>query len=380
MAIKSYKKKDGKTYYMFQVDLPSDPLTGKRRQVCRRGFKTRSEASIAMGRILSGGEKKDYTKSTYQSVYEIWAPIYKETVKESAYQKTTSHFRNHILPALGEYRVAAVTPQIMQGAVNDWAKKLVGYRKVLNYASAVFKHAMRLGMIKTNPCDLILSPKGKTSPKEDNPDDNYYTKEELEEFLSIAEEGMSDRWYTFFRLLAYTGMRRGEALALTWEDVDFKANQIEISKNLTLGINYVPIIQEAKTESGKRVIDIDLETMKILKSWKSAQRKELTALGHGLKIRGQLVFNAPRSNGTLSLPQAGHRLDALYKKHNLKRITPHGFRHTHCSILFEAGATIPQVQKRLGHKDIRTTMNIYNHVTRKKQQETVEIFTNYMSM
>ena len=63
----------------------------------------------------------------------------------------------------------------------------------------------------------------------------------------------------------------------------------------------------------------------------------------------------------------------------IRLITPHGLRHTHCSLLFEAGATLKEVQDRLGHADIKTTMNIYAHVTEKKKEETAVKFAEYLA-
>ena len=73
------------------------------------------------------------------------------------------------------------------------------------------------------------------------------------------------------------------------------------------------------------------------------------------------------------------KLDRIIKKNELKRITIHGFRHTHCSLLFEAGASVKEVQDRLGHSDIQTTMNIYAHVTEKAKEKTAEKFAKYVN-
>ncbi|MEG0267701.1 MAG: tyrosine-type recombinase/integrase, partial [Carnobacterium sp.] len=84
-------------------------------------------------------------------------------------------------------------------------------------------------------------------------------------------------------------------------------------------------------------------------------------------------------NDLMQPPKVGQILDSLFKKYDLKRITAHGFRHTHCSILFEAGASIKEVQDRLGHSDVQTTMNIYAHVTEKAKEKTAEKFANYVN-
>lgn len=68
----------------------------------------------------------------------------------------------------------------------------------------------------------------------------------------------------------------------------------------------------------------------------------------------------------------------VQKKYNLKQISTHKLRHTHCSLLFEAGASLKEVQDRLGHSDVKTTMDIYTHVTKKAKDEAIQKFTKYM--
>lgn len=71
---------------------------------------------------------------------------------------------------------------------------------------------------------------------------------------------------------------------------------------------------------------------------------------------------------------------SIQEKYNLKRVTTHGLRHTHCSLLFEAGVPIERVQDRLGHSDIQTTMNIYTHVSEKIKEDTDEQFAKFMEI
>jgi len=171
-------------------------------------------------------------------------------------------------------------------------------------------------------------------------------------------------------------MRKGEALALTWDDLEGSA--VSVTKTLTLGKNNKKIIQSTKSEAGDRKVELDDETISILKEWKHQQAQELLELKIISFNRNRLIFTNSIENKYLNLPRPGQMMDKVINKHKLKRITPHGFRHTHCSLLFEAGATLKEVQDRLGHEDIRTTMDIYAHVTEGKKQETVSKFIKYM--
>lgn len=183
--------------------------------------------------------------------------------------------------------------------------------------------------------------------------------------------------YAFFRLLAYSGMRKGEALALTWKDINFNKNTISINKTVTMVENNKLVIQTPKTLSSIRIIYMDDETMSVLKKWRSKQSHILYMDGK-TSLNDRLLFS--KNDGSLLHPtRPNNWMHQLTKRYGLKYISCHGFRHTHASILFQAGATIKEVQNRLGHADAKTTLNVYTHVTQKEQNETALKFANYLN-
>lgn len=207
---------------------------------------------------------------------------------------------------------------------------------------------------------------------------NFYSKEELELFFNCLEKENDYQIYTLFRLLAFSGTRKGELLALTWNDIDFKNNTIKINKAVSRGLNSRLLIKAPKTKSSVRDISIDTITMKILKQWRLIQKENYLKLGFNTLKSNQLVFSN-NNNEFFQPTKTREWLEKIIIKNDLKRITTHGFRHTHCSLLFEAGATIKEVQDRLGHSDIQTTMNIYTHVTDKAKEQTADKFAKYVS-
>lgn len=377
MYIKKYKKA-GKTYYFFQAYGPVDPATGKRSRFTRRGFSSAKEAELEYYRLKVELENEGYKKPekyTFQDVYDLWLEQYRNTVKESTLNKTTNLFKTHILPSLGKYYIDMIKVTHCQEALNTWFKALKNFRVVNSYTGLIFKHAMKLGIIKGNPTQLVTMPVRLERVEDEDEISNFLTREDL---IILLESIDDQKWATFFRLLAYSGCRRGEALALTWKDINFKESTVNITKTLTLGLNNKIIIQTPKTKKSRRVIPMDFGTMEILKKWKSTQAKNMLKFGFNTMNPQQLVFSNLR-NEFINPQKVGQKLNLFIRRAGVKEITPHGFRHTHCSILFEAGATLKEVQDRLGHSDIQTTMNIYTHITEKKKEETAQKFADYMS-
>lgn len=185
--------------------------------------------------------------------------------------------------------------------------------------------------------------------------------------------------YSFFRTLAFTGMRVGELLALTWKDIDFNDNYIKINKTLARGKNRRLYVEQPKTKNSKRDIPVDDETMNILKKWRLEQRKWLLTLGINTLSKNQLVFSNQK-NEYLQLSKPRKWLEVIIKQNNLKRITIHGLRHTHASLLLEAGANIKDVQERLGHSSIQITMDLYIHITDKRKEKTAAQFAKYIGI
>ena len=144
-----------------------------------------------------------------------------------------------------------------------------------------------------------------------------------------------------------------------------ESGQLKVNQTLAKGENNKIIFQTPKTEKGQRTISLDPKTIEILKDW------------HKYSTKGLLFKN--ESGSPKSIVHVNNLLNRVWRRYpDFKRITPHGFRHTHCSLLFEAGATIKEVQERLCHENIQTTMDIYAHVTQKAKDEVANKFAYYI--
>ena len=182
-----------------------------------------------------------------------------------------------------------------------------------------------------------------------------------------------------FRVLAFTGIRKGELQALEWSDIDFINNIITVNKTLALNTDKKVVVQTPKSKSSIRNISIDEQTANILKRWKIKQKEKFIMVGTRLK-KHQPFFTEEISNSYLYLNFMNANLKRICKKNDFKQIKVHGFRHTHCSLLFESGFTIQEVQDRLGHSDLKTTMSIYAHVTEKQRDNMADKFAKFMAL
>ncbi|MFJ7971743.1 tyrosine-type recombinase/integrase [Psychrobacillus sp. NPDC096389] len=380
-TIKSYKlKNNNETRFMFQLYMGVDPLTGKEMTTTRRGFKTRKEAQDALAELkvqVNNGTYKKQAVETYEDIYHIWIDHYENTVQDSTFLKTSRIFKNHILPAMGEYKINKIDVVVCQKHVDQWAKKLKRFNMVKAYAAMVITFAIRRGLIDKNPFDLVEIPilKKRISLEEDE-EENFYTREQLIELLNCFKKENNLRRYAFFHLLSFSGMRKSEGFGLMWRDIDFVNSEIRINKAVARGEQGLYL---GPTKNGlPRTIKMDDTTMKLLKSWKKEQAKKYLERGFNTLIKSQLVF--PNTENDLHEPNKTYQwLKRVLDKYRLEPITTHGLRHTHCSLLFEAGATIKEVQVRLGHKDVKTTLDVYAHVTKQAKASTIEKFNNYLS-
>ena len=381
--IKEYtNKKDNKKYYMIQLYLGKDEITGKVRKTTRRGFKTKKEALLCEAKIkteiaTNGLLNTDVT--TFKEIYELWYEGYQHTIKESTLVVNSYVFKL-LLDKLEHIQLKKITLPFCQKIITDYSKEfsLSTVKKIKIYGGMIFDYAVKMKVIYSNPMKDVLLPK-KQVDITNNDKDLYYSKDELNHFLKLVDSTNDIKLSAMFRVLAYTGIRKGELQALEWSDIDFTNNTININKTLSINSEHKITVQTPKSKSSIRCISIDEQTKLILKRWKAKQRELFFSLGTRVK-KNQLCFTNDITNDYLYLNFTNDKLSKICKKHKFKEIKIHGFRHTHCSLLFESGFTIQEVQDRLGHSDLKTTMSIYAHVTEKQRDNMADKFAKFMAL
>ncbi|MDO6299098.1 site-specific integrase [Enterococcus casseliflavus] len=378
--IKKYQKKNGTIAYMFKAYLGIDPVTGKKKYTTKRGFKSQREAKKAYNRLMVQVEENDVVTNSQRLFSELadeWFEQYKNTVRESTYVAQRLAYKKHIFPLFGNLKISKISIPYCQKQVNYWYSYYKKYSNLIGLTSSIFKYALSLRLIRNNPMDAVIRPKRKKQIDEERYSAPYYEKEELLAFLEIAKN-YPDPIYPIFRILAFTGLRKGELLALRWKDIDFDKGTLSVKQTLATCDKWEIKFQVPKTEKSLRTISIDSETLQVIKRWQLKQKENFLKIGIKPTKDGEQLLFVSEENKPLYLDYVNHNLKIIIKENNLKYITPHGFRHTHCSLLFESGASLKEVQVRLGHTDIKTTMDIYTHVTKRQTEETANRFADFM--
>ena len=378
--IKKYTTKNGETRYLFQTYLGIDPATEKERRTTRRGFKTMKEAKQAERNLLLDVEENGlpsnqsdgFQDPTFEELASLWLENYKTTVKPSTFENVKSKVEKMTEEHFKELKLKKITVAYCQRVVIELSKSYVLYNHYLSVINRIFKYAVLMDILNSNPFDKVIKPKSRQVQRKGN----FLTKEELKEFLKLAQTATLSYFFPLVHLMSYTGLRQGEALALKWSDIDFENKRITVNKTATR-IKEKQTLQTPKTKNSKRVISIDPSTLSILKSWKKDQIKIYFKNGKHFEGEENFIFTNQRAEWVHI-----HNFIPYFKRfvteHGLKPITPHGLRHTHASLLFSAGVEPKNISDRLGHSTVQITLDLYTHITEEQRTDTVEKLLEYM--
>ncbi len=221
-------------------------------------------------------------------------------------------------------------------------------KTVNNQLSAIFNYAVRYYDLKDNPCRKAGSI-GKSHAGEKE----FWTKQEFKQFLVTVENKPETKMA--FLLLYWTGMRIGELLALTYNDIDLEKRTISVNKSYQR-IEGRDVITPPKTPKSKRIITIP--------PFLTEELKEYTSHLYGI-MADERMFRFTKS-------YMEHEIIRGIKASGVKRIRLHDIRHSHASLLVEMGFTPLAIAERLGHEKIETTLNTYSHLYPNKQGELAD--------
>lgn len=344
-----YKDKTRGTWY-YQAYVKLDDGTVK--QPRKRGFKTKKEAQIAEMKAVEEIKnfREEEKKLTFEAVSNEYMEWHSARRKVSSVIKIKSLFVSQLVPYFGQVPIDEVTPGMIMDHQTKMMEKYSGnYISVMHSVlSNFFKYAVKKGYITDNPAKTAGGPDVKRSKII-----NYWTLEEFKEFLKVVDDPL---YYALFMTLYYSGMRKGELLALTWADINFDTSEINVNKTV-----YKTNVHSPKTPSSIRMIGMPSFVMSLLKKLK-LEREPDPSEGH--RVFGDFHRN-------ISETYLAKRYKQYLSRTDVKPIRIHDFRHSHASYLINRGTVVSVVASRLGHGDIASTLNIYSHLYPSTEREAV---------
>lgn len=284
---------------------------------------------------------------TFKDVAEEWQEHHAAIVSFNASSIYKAPIKQ-LVGLWGDLPAEAITPAMIQSLLNSMAKQGYARRTVqvrLNALNQIFDRTIVDGVIQINPCAGVRMPMGLKTEKRELPD-------ECEIDMVKGCCNLPFGLFAFFML--YSGLRRGELLALKWEDIDFKNKVINVNRAMYWEVNQ-PIIKETKTAAGQRTVPL------------------LQPLDDKLAKRGKgYIFGLPTQT-------VFRRKWAKYQHDAWITLTPHQLRHAFATICFEAGLDDKDAQQILGHSSIQVTKDIYTHIREQRRQQSADKLNSFVS-
>lgn len=299
------------------------------------------------------------TAKTLDEAFEIYIDVVAPNrMMSEAVEQRKAYYINHVKPTLGKRQLTSIKAYEFQKLWKQKQSEIANATiiKLHTLLNQLYKSFVSWGELKTNPLDGVSKPPA-----------NYkqavtWNKEQASKFLNVAKSHGS---YLTFWLLLNTGVRIAEAQGLTWDKLD------TVNHTLLVDQQYKErekrIVHWTKTNQSNRKISLTESQVNFLLSYKEKQVTETNVI-------------CSTDVGTPHLKSNLRRyLNRFSDQVDVPRVTLHGMRHTHGSILADMGESVKYIQERLGHKDVKTTLNFYIHTQESHHQQTAMRFDNYFN-
>jgi len=358
-----YKRKDGRWTAVVNLGY----VGGKRRRKAFYG-KTRKEVQDKLVEALRARQQNlplAPERQILKQFLERWLEqSARPTLRPRTYEGYRDHVNNHIVPALGHIRLARLSPEDIQQFLNDKLATGLSPRTV-QYMHAVLRRALnqavKWGYLVRNAATLVDRPRSEAYEIEP------LTPEQARKFLEAVK---GDRLEALYRVALALGLRKGEALGLRWEDVDFDSAQLSVRYSMQRIDGKLQLV-ETKTKRSRRTISMPDSVVSALRQHRARQLQERLLAGGKWQDTG-LVFTT-----TIGTPIDGRKVSghfkAILKEAGLPQKRFHDLRHTCASLLLAQGVHPRVVMDILGHSTIGMTMNTYSHVIPALQQNAAAL-------
>ena len=332
------------------ITIGVDPQTGKPRRLSKR-VATYAEALEARRELQDAYAHLDpAAPQTLGDYLRRWLRSTQDSIRPRTHDSYKGALERHVIPSLGKRKLADLKPMQLQGLLDQVAEEVSPHtsnyvRTVLNIA---LNEAVRWQVLSRNPVGHTRRKKAPTRQP------TIWTPDQVRRFLDTAR---SHRLYALFYVLFATGLRHGELLGLSWDDIT--ADAITVRRTVSTRSGHI-VESEPKSAAGRRTVAIDPATGAVIEDHRIRQREELEALGMTPDQTPRRVFTN-RLGGTLdasNVTTVWHRLQA---EAGVPRARLHDGRHMHLSMLVAKGIDIRTVADRAGHSDSVLTLRQYAH-------------------
>lgn len=325
--------------------------TGRAYAIKRTKEALRQKRKQRSGSVTSGNSREKIWILTLRILLKSISLIVENRLRESTIKNKRYVFDLKVTPYFKKKKMC----EIKTSDIRAWQNELIkqGYaptylKSINNQLAALFNYAVRYYDLNDNPC-MKAGSIGKSKAD----DMEFWTKQEFKQFLPSMDKKPEARMA--FMLLYWTGMRIGELLALTYEDIDLEKRIISISKSYQR-LDGKDVITPPKTPKSNRKITIP--------PFLAEELKEYCSHLYGI-MPNERMFRFTKS-------YMEHEIVRGIKETGVKRIRIHDLRHSHASLLVELGFQPLAIAERLGHEKIETTLNTYSHLYPNKQAELAD--------
>lgn len=337
--------------------------------------KTRKETSEKLNRAIEELRDNRFINKSDNPTVEQWCHEWlwsykRNSVKQKTFDQYETILRTHIIPDLGDIRLADLKTMHIQRIINKMHDSGLSHRtievmKIVMHAA--LKQAQRNKLVSENVCENVVLPR--KQPKHIR----VLNEDEQTKLIAALKDNYIGRGLLF---ALYTGMRRGEVLALKWSDYDKNEKTISITKALNRVRTYnkdgnktMLTVTTPKTDTSIRTVPLIDKAVELLAEHKRRQERYMELVGD-YYTDNDLIFSSSRGD-YLDPGNFNRKLNKTVKKIGIPRISPHVLRHSFATRGLEAEVSLKAMQELLGHSSITVTGDIYTHILKEQKRKEI---------
>ena len=309
---------------------------------------------------------------SFTELADIWFNQYNPSATENWRYSHNGLLKKHLLPALGGLKIRDLRQIHLQTIITKLAKQNYAtstMKKIKQDAVRIMKVAVDSDLLTRNPFIGVIVPSKEAEERQP------LTPQQIN---LVTENWRGHRMGHVAMIMLYAGLRRGEMLALTWEDIDLEHRRIRVNKSMSILCNR-GTVKQPKTKSGTRDVPIPNILFNALSETQrpsglvspSTKGKQMSEVAYKRAWESYMRYLNKCAGGK----QGDSHHDPVWV---IDVFTAHMLRHTYATMLFDAGVDVKSAQKFLGHSDVEVTLNIYTHLSKFKESSAIDALNNHL--